>query len=506
MRLVPFILSGLFLYLWGLCVTYAAADGSIFINGESLLYLSIITFTLMIFWTNAEAASRPLFIVLIFYTFTMYLFGAYKLLLFSFNSDVWTFEIYNWARSSDINHWLRYSLFCTVATGSGLLLGTKLISNKQYKHNREILNQNKITISIEHLLILYVIFLAISIYDLAQFGYGAISGQEGSAISRLYGIIDVDIIVNMALIIGVYQWDRLSKYHRRILLFITLSMVVYRVVAGSRSALYAYVIPLMFYLSLFRGNFVIRKKLFFLIIIASLLIYPIAKGFKDIIKYGARPDLILNLAFFSENFSIGDVLQSVMGRKGEWALEVVDRLSDMNSQLRIINDKQVIPADKHINLIATFKRIINDMVPGDVFEDVLPTQYVYHVVYLDFIPVYGGENYSLYGVYYVLFGYFGAVIGLFISALIIGYLWKALMFYNISWRPIILGYFLVIFHQWLLNELIEGWFVNRVYRPLLTLIFIFLLLKLLALLSQLFRQKPSEMPAIERGDLLALNK
>lgn len=499
MRFVQLIIIGLFLYLGVIFLTYLNMDDSIFITGEGLFYLVAFVLVLIIFLVNTDDINRPLIIVLTVYTFIMYLFAGLKLLLLPMNSDMWMMESYSWATSDEVSNWLQYTLICTITAGSGLLLGTKIVSTKSYNVPIESLYREDVKLSIGKLLFIYIVFMSITMYNLSKFGYGSISGTEADAIYNLYGIINPDIIIHISLIICASQWNRLSIYHRRILLFMILSYAAYRVIGGSRSSLYALLIPLSYYLVLFKRNFIVNKKIVITAIVLSIFLYPIAKGFKDMIHYTSGPDAVITFNHIKEIISISDIFQNFIDKKGEYFIEIIDRLSDMGAQLRIINDKQLVPVEEHINLIATFKRAINDMVPGDVFYDVLRTQDVFHFVYHGFIPIYGGEIYSLYGVYYVLFGYLGTLIVLFISSIVIGYLWKKLMLSRMYFKPIILGFYLITFELFLQNELIEGWFVNRVYRPVLGYIFIIFLLTFLSYLSAIFTVKSATIAKNSKG-------
>lgn len=498
MRFVQLILIGLLLYLGIFSIVFGISDDSILINGESLLYSFVLTFILFLFLIKADNINRPLIIVLTFYAFTMYLFAALKLFLLSLNNDIPQYENYSWATSAQVNHWLRYSILCVTMIGSGILFGTKVGSNKKDKCIVENLNQEDIKISPKALLVVYIIFMLITMYNLSRFGYGSISGQEMNAIHTLYGVINPEIIMHISLIIIIFQWNRLSKSYKGILLFIILSFAAFRVAGGSRSALYGFLILLIYYSSLFKKNFLVNKRVIFMVImliVLSIFLYPIGKRIKEVIIYQSllgytySSDVLTTVRDIKGIVSFSDILRDFINNQRVFSLEIIDRLSDMGGQLRIINDTQVVPVEEHINLINIIKRIINDMVPGDVFTDVLATQHVYQVVYLGFVPVYGGEIYSLFGVYYVLFGYAGALIALFFTSTIIGYWWRKLQISHIPLRPIIIGLFLITFDALLQNELMEGWFVNRVYRPILSLVLIFFLITVVPYLADIFSLK-----------------
>ncbi len=490
MRFVHLILIGLLLYLGMFSIVFGISEDSVIINGESLLYPIALTFILALFLIKADSINLPLIVVLTFYAFIMYLLAALKLFLLSLNNDTWDTGNYSWATSAQVNHWLRYSILCITMVGSGILFGTKVGSNKKDKCIIENLNQEDIKISPKALLVVYIIFMVITIDNLRRFGYGSISGQEMDAINTLYGVINPEPILHIALIIIVFQWNKLSRSNKNILLFIILSLAVFRVVGGSRSALYALLMPTIYFLSLFKKNFLVNKRAIFMVvvlIVLSLLLYPIGKGFKEMFHYMSVPNESITFANVRETISVLDIMSDFFDRQKQFSLEIIDRLSDMGAQLRITNDMQVVPVEDHINLINIIKRIINDMVPGEVFTDVVRTQSVYHVVYFGIVPDYGGEIYSLFAVYYVLFGYGGALIALFFTSTIIGYYWRKLLISHIPIRPIIIGFCLLSFDWLLQNELMEGWFVNRVYRPFFSLIFTLFLLTFLSNLLNIFR-------------------
>ena len=113
------------------------------------------------------------------------------------------------------------------------------------------------------------------------------------------------------------------------------------------------------------------------------------------------------------------------------------------------------------------------MVPGDVFDDEIASQQVWHNTYFGYDDVYGGEEWGMYGIYYILFGYIGSLIALFITGFIVYTLWVKLTLLKFSFRPILFAYILSSVFVFMYNPMIEVWFVLTIFKPILTLLLIY---------------------------------
>lgn len=469
-------------------VVYAFQHEVVFIDGESILYVVIITLTLIILLMKANKVSVALLIVFVIYISFRYLLGAFDLFLLSlYKNDAWMYESYSWAKAEDINLWLRYAVVCTILFGTGLIIGTRINHNALNTENK--LREKPINISAKHFLLIYILFATITMVDFHNYGYGAISGHEGNPFLTLYGIINIEPLLYISLMIIIARWNVFLESEKKIYLFIIVSCVVLRMSTGSRSSLYGVAIATIYFLSIFRGDLVIRYKHIFALIgliILSILFYPIGKAFKEIAKYSSG--ITLSFSYITERFSFVEVLTAFLEQWRVFSIEIIDRLSAMTAQLKIITGQQVIPVEDHINLINIFKRTINDLVPGDVFVVEIPTQALFNTIYQGMVPqdtIYGGELYSLFGVFYMLFGYGAAFIALFFSSIAIGYLWKKLYASHTSFKPIFLGLYIVTFEDLLNNTLMEGWLVTSIKRTL-TLLLIVLILNAIRSITEAF--------------------
>lgn len=488
MKFSRIIITCLLLFFSAFMTAYALLGDSVWINGEGLLIFAVLTCVLIVILLKAGNISYSLCIVLTYYVFTKYILGTINLFLLShWGSSYWMVENYAWAGSADVNRWLWDAVIYTSACGAGIILGSRIIlrsGNRPFLKNSD----KELKMSPAALLWAYIILTALILVNFYRFGYGSISGIDTDPIFTLYGLLSNEPVLLITLVIVAFQWRKLSGKYKLILLFIIISNVILRTLQGSRSSTYFLFVYFIFLLCVFKGDFVIRKvHLFFLavLIISGFLLYPIGKAFKEAIKSKGNKGnyLELNVDILSRAGSLNNGLKRL-------SLEIVDRLSDVGSSLRISNDKQVVQVSSQVSLANTIKRTINDMTPGDVFTDVSKTQDVYHLLYFGYAPVYGGEIYGIFGVYYLLFGRLGALLALFLTSAAIGYFWKIAIFSNIALKPVYLGYYVIIFDWFLFNTLIEGWLVNSVFKPLLSLFLTLLVISSISKLGKALFLKP----------------
>lgn len=489
MKFTHILSLGLILFMSIFLVSYAFQHDVVFIDGESILYVVIITLTLIILLMKADRFSVAILVVLVIYTFFRYLLGAFNLFLLSiYKEDVWMYSVYSWARVEDTNLWLRYAFVCTILVGTGLIIGGKISFNGMNSDNK--FREKQIRIPAKHLLMIYILFTTVRLIDFYKFGYGAISGHQGSPLYTLYGLINIDVLIFILLVMVITRWCVSSQTDKRIFIFIIIAYVALKVLSGSRSSLYFIFLYFIYFILTFRGDYVVRYKIMLFVIglvMLGTLLYPISKAFKNIVQYSYGSTI--SYTYIKEGFSLSDTLTDFMEHRTASFLEIVDRLATMTGQLKIITGQQVIPVEEHINLINIFKRTINDLVPGDVFTDLIPTQTVYATVYGGESPkdvIYGGEFYSLYGVCYVLFGYGGALLVLFLTATMIGYLWKRLYVSHTSLKLIFLGLYIITFDDLLNNMLIEGWLTENVFKRLLSFLLIVLILRAIRSITEAF--------------------
>lgn len=453
-------------------------DVSRFLDLESMVYLLFFSITAVFFVNSSSRIALPVFFIIADYVFMKYLLGGLKLgLLSEYGDKLWVFESYSWAGVSEINVWLRHGLLSTIC----LCAGIYCLDHSIGKKTRRTLADKEtelIGLNINHLFLVLLALLIYCIWVFSRTGYGAISGIESDAMINLYGVLSMEPVVLISLAILIFQRGALSKQQTTLFIALLVFYMLFRVFSGSRAFL---MYPLIYFTILYsycKGNFGIRRKAIFAVLIAisiNVVFYPIALGFKRLITGGWQNVNSINLTLLLDDIFITEPPKDFFSNF-DGSMEIVDRLSDMGAPLRIINGTNVIPLEQNFTFPKVIKRAINDMVPGDVFTDVIGTQQVWHNTYFGQDAVYGGEEFGIYGIYYIHFGYLGSLISLFLTGFIGSILWAKLLSVQLPYRPILLTYTLSGVFNFMHNPMLEVWFIGSVFRPMLTLLLIYCVL------------------------------
>lgn len=462
-----------------------------FVNYESVVYLLILSATIVFSIVNSSRVSLPLFFMIADLVFMKYLLGTVKLgLLSDFGSQMWMFENYSWAGVDEVNAWLRQGALSTICFSMGIYYIDRSIGRKV---SNRLVEKDGATIDIRmnHLFVLLLVILIYGISVFSRIGYGAISGIESDGVATLYGILTAEPVVLVSLAMLAFKWSVLSRRERAMFVLLLIFYMAFRLASGNRSFFIQMLTICIVFLSYCRGNFFVPKRVLAGILIFTLLnisLYPVALGLKNAIKSkGAIEEG--GLLSLLENVSVVDYTRTFFSEP-EGAIEIVDRLSDMGAPLRIINDAGAISTDEHFSFLRVIKRAINDMVPGDVFDDVIGTQQVWHATFFGQDAIYGGEELGIYGVYYIHFGYIGSLIALVVAGFVGAYLWVRVLLMRISYRPILLAYILNSIYIFIHNPMLEVWFVVSVYRSVFTLLLLAGALALMGHVARLFRMRP----------------
>ena len=148
--------------------------------------------------------------------------------------------------------------------------------------------------------------------------------------------------------------------------------------------------------------------------------------------------------------------QSIMSNNYFFYLsELISRLVDLKAPFYILNDRYVYEPYDYFNPLTTFMRIINDLIPGTVFE-VRSINQLFEFVYEGRDVTYNSEMWSLQGTLYIYFGHFFSVIFIFIFAILVNYIYPSLE--NILKSSEVFCAFFIVF----LFDLVENGTLERV--------------------------------------------
>jgi len=148
-------------------------------------------------------------------------------------------------------------------------------------------------------------------------------------------------------------------------------------------------------------------------IVATIGVGLFAQVLGPLYRYTTSVDLadILEILSFDAVIRTGDAL--LFG-----VTELLYRLSSLSAQFYILNDWYVYEPWQHYNPVAAMMRVINALMPGDVFLGMLSINQLFNYVYFGTPVYYASEMWSIQGTLYLYFGHLGAPVVVLVLAII----------------------------------------------------------------------------------------
>jgi len=234
----------------------------------------------------------------------------------------------------------------------------------------------------------------------------------------LWGMAQLSTIYVVCLFAFLKSYNNKAQpmqYH----LLIPILLMFIGVFSGSRNAVFLiFVLSIIYYLSI---NYNIRWPLnsLFKFAVILLLFTPF------LIFFGMVAQALRPLYMYSDSVTIADIIavldyEKLLMEKETLFLaitQLIHRLNAVMAQFYILNDLYVHNPLEYYNPIQSFMRIINDLVPGDVFPGILSINQLFDYIYFDNIVYYNSEMWGIQGTLYLYFGHFIAPFFVFIVAL-----------------------------------------------------------------------------------------
>lgn len=204
------------------------------------------------------------------------------------------------------------------------------------------------------------------------------------------------------------------------------------IVESSRAGLYIFGILFLIMKLIEQGDFVIKLKhagLFLFAAITSLMLFPFVTAIrwasynKEFYSFRDWTLVLEQVRIFASTFDV--------------MMLALDRFTELNAALKIMNNMYFVDPAGLLSFSAMLKRVVNNLVPGDLF-DVMPPQYVYQHVYEGRFIGFSAQEWGLWEYFYVANGYWLGlvVVGLWMAA--IAYLWRKLRLSQSPFKAILL--------------------------------------------------------------------
>lgn len=195
------------------------------------------------------------------------------------------------------------------------------------------------------------------------------------------------------------------------------------VMGGSRSFIFTTVILFVTYwLFLNYRRCIAYRDTLPMILLASISPFVIlggllAQSLRPLLMYGAEPSAVESK--LREGLDLLNPDNPLYLHVYFGITELLHRLSSLQAQFLILNDHFIhIPSETY-NPIESAMRIVNDLVPGDVFDNVLSINRLYNYIYHDQL-ITNSENWSIQGTLYLYFGFWISPVIVFLVAYGVG--------------------------------------------------------------------------------------
>jgi hypothetical protein len=309
---------------------------------------------------------------------------------------------------------------------------------------------------------------------------GAITG-EGSSLF-LWGLASlstINIVCLYAFLKRQHAGQRPARYY---LLVPPLISMLFRALSGGRSAVYHLInLGLVYWLAVNihkRWNLhSLLKKFSLVLIVVSIAV--ITALFAQVL----RP-----LYRYTESVDATDILgaldyESVLAAKDNLLFgitELLHRLATLKAQFYILNDWYIHKPLQHYNPLTSLMRIINDLVPGDIFSGTFTINQLFDYIYHDTVLHYSSETWGIQGTLYIYFGHILAPIVVFFIAIVTNRLYPSLE-RILKASPAFATFFTLLLFDIITNGTAERVIPVDIVRPLASFVIFLVLYKVFSL-------------------------
>tara|TARA_B100001758_G_C18311430_1_gene558052 strand:- start:93 stop:1133 length:1041 start_codon:yes stop_codon:yes gene_type:complete len=155
----------------------------------------------------------------------------------------------------------------------------------------------------------------------------------------------------------------------------------------------------------------------------------------------------------------------------EFGLTIIfHRLSSIEAQFYILNDRFIHNPLETYNPLYALMRIINDLVPGSLFPNLMTINQLWDYIYLDSLLNYSSQTWSLQGTLYLFFGHWISPIVVFFMGVYCALNSQHLSKLLIS-SPTFFAFFFFFFAEFIDNGTLERTIPVNVIKPLISIIF-----------------------------------
>lgn len=459
-----FILYGLSLLIFTLFIQGVTIDNSFHfaIIGSSFILAILI-------WINRAFEIN---IILAIYVTKTYFFRPFIAIFneeLNISQQIYLQEVnaYYDSFSASVVYWsLFYLLF-------GWLLGLLLFKSPKQYHlfsvPKVFLRMDQIIKNGGYLFWLSFILLFLITYQDTSMGLkNAISGEGEGLI--LWGLMSFSLISLSCIFIFIKKYlsgDRM-KWTDYLLLIPSMQEIFFSVISGSRGTIIFFAMYITIYIisnykdKIIKNSIIFRNSLFGLLLIMLTVFLAL---FSTILRSGLRYSDVKSVMDLIEIYDFKNIISNNFFF---YLSELLSRLADLKAPFYILTDRYIYQPFDYYNPLITSMRIINDLIPGSIFE-VRSINQLFEFIYEGRDVVYNSEMWSIQGTLYIYFGHIFSVLFVFLTAILINYIYPSLQKILKS-SEVFFAFFIVILFDLMENGTLERVVPVDIVRPISSII------------------------------------
>ena len=262
---------------------------------------------------------------------------------------------------------------------------------------------------------LVLIFLSLISYQNPTDSWRSATGAGESAPLFAFGLFNTGTIIYACLAAFLISRQQVSSKIYYILLVPILIMSLLSVAGGGRGSLFlVFTFTLLFWIFLNSNRHITyvdvkRAFMFVLFIPFVILAGLVAQVLRPLLKLGIDSDVLLNVFF--TNLNIFDPNNPLLDTLYFGITQLLYRLSALQEKFLVLNDQYINLPWLTFNPMHSFLRIINNLVPGDLFPEVININQLFHHIYFNEHINYASHMWGIQSTLYLYFGFlFSAIV------------------------------------------------------------------------------------------------
>lgn len=423
---------------------------SIIINSIILLFIALALYLQL----NIGPIIRVLFFTYIYF----FGFRILTLMIF-FKSNILLNEAQ--VNSYDVTYSLMFIMIFTIILTIGSLL---ILDNKNIDYH----NLRTVTIKFGNLISLNIfsfilLFLTIIEFIINMSRWNTNNGR--SSLENIFYLFSTYQLLILLIPIWTLKWKNIKTSTKYIFITTLIIYIVSKILTGQRSAIANLVFIFITIIIFYYKNYNLNRKMIYsfllTLIFSIIIIFPIATSVRYLNT--SLINIILSKKVFDKLLYLSSAHLNMLFSN------ISLRLGFLDYAIISISKTKLPGINNYLNILFFIKSIIDRLLPGNIFNNVLPASRIFAVEYLgktfnEARNYYLTQIYTIYGISYAYFGgWFSIIFGVSLIILINKLLYMISRIKNIYYYPVIISIITALWGIFFQNFGFDTIFVEMIY-------------------------------------------